>query len=92
MQVAIVTFDGFNELDLFVAAQILNRLRPNGWKAFITSPGKVVTSMNGVVVHAERQLDIVANADAAIIGSGVKSREIAQDADLLRQIRLDAKR
>jgi hypothetical protein len=38
MQVAVVTFDGFNEIDSFVAAHILNRLRPKGWKAFITSP------------------------------------------------------
>jgi len=92
MQIAVITFDGFNEIDSFVAAHILNRLRPKGWKAFITSPSKVVTSMNGVVVHAERQLDFVANADAVIIGSGVKSREIAQDAALLAQIRLDPTR
>jgi putative intracellular protease/amidase len=92
MQVAVLTFDGFNEIDSFVAAHILNRLRPKGWKAIITSPGEVVTSMNGVVVHAERRLAFAANADAVIIGSGVKSREIAQDAALLAQIRLDAKR
>ena len=73
MQVAVVTFDGFNEIDSFVAAHILNRLRPKGWKAFITSPSKVMTSMNGVVVHAERRLDFAAEADAVIIGSGVKS-------------------
>jgi len=76
MQIAVITFDGFNEIDSFVAAHILNRLRPKGWKAFITSPDKVVTSMNGVVVYAERSLDFAASADAVIIGSGVKSREI----------------
>jgi hypothetical protein len=38
MQIAVLTFDGFNEIDSFVAAHILNRLRPKGWKAFITSP------------------------------------------------------
>jgi hypothetical protein len=52
MQVAAVTFDGFNEIDAFAAAHILNRLRLEGWKAFITSPDNVVTSMNGVLVHA----------------------------------------
>lgn len=30
MQIAVLTFDGFNELDSFVAAAILNRLRPHG--------------------------------------------------------------
>ena len=30
MQVAVVTFDGFNEIDAFAAAHILNRLRLEG--------------------------------------------------------------
>ena len=38
MQIAVLTFDGFNELDSFVASAILNRMRPKGWKAHITSP------------------------------------------------------
>ena len=31
MQIAILTFDGFNELDSFIAAGILNRMRGQGW-------------------------------------------------------------
>ena len=89
MQIAVLTFDGFNELDSFIAAAILNRLRPKGWKAFITSPTGTVTSMNGVVVHAERDLGFAAEADAVIVGSGVKTREIARDAALLGRLRLD---
>jgi len=92
MQVAVLTFDGFNEIDSFVAAHILNRLRPIGWRAFITSPDEVITSMNGVVTHAERGLDFTAEADAVIIGSGVKTLEIADNPELLAQIRLDPKR
>ena len=52
MQVAIVTFDGFNEIHSFAVAHIVNWLRPKIRKAFITSPGNAVTSMNGVLVHA----------------------------------------
>ncbi len=44
MQVAILTLDGFNELDSFIAAAILNRMRPHGWAAHITSPTGTVTS------------------------------------------------
>jgi len=33
VQIAVLTFDGFNELDSFVAAAILNRLRGQGWEA-----------------------------------------------------------
>lgn len=48
MQVAILTFEGFNELDSFIAAGILNRMKGDGWNVQITSPTAQVTSMNGV--------------------------------------------
>jgi hypothetical protein len=83
MQIAVLTFDGFNEIDSFVGAHILNRLRPKGWRAFITSPDEVATSMNGLVVHAERRLDFASEADAVIIGSGINTRQIADDPALL---------
>lgn len=92
MQIAVLTFDGFNEIDSFVAAHILNRLRPKGWRALITAPSRVVTSMNGLVVHAEQGLEFAAEADAVIVGSGVKTAEIAQNAPLLGQIHLDSRR
>jgi hypothetical protein len=64
MQVAVLTFDGFNELDSFIAAAILNRQRTKGWRALITSPFKSVTSMNGVTIEAQRDLEFAAEADA----------------------------
>ena len=92
MQIAVLTFDGFNELDSFVAASILNRLRPQGWRAWITSPTETVTSMNGVIVQRQQPLDFAARADAVVIGSGVKTREIANDTALLAQLSLDPAR
>lgn len=92
MQIAVLTFDGFNELDSFVAAAILNRLRGQGWEAHITSPTPQVTSMNGVTVERQRPLDFATDADAVIIGSGIRTREIAADAALLGAIRLDPAR
>ncbi len=92
MQIAILTFDGFNELDSFIAAGILNRMRPKGWKAFITCPTDTVTSMNGVTVQAECQLEFARTADAVLIGSGMNTREIAQDADILGRLKLDPSR
>ena len=92
MQVAILTFDGFNELDSFVAAAIINRLRPHGWAAHITAPTETVTSMNGVVVHRQRPLAFLEEADAVLIGSGVRTREIAADGAMLGRLRLDPTR
>lgn len=92
MRIAVLTFDGFNELDSFVAAAILNRMRAKGWKAYITTPDAEVTSMNGVTVRGEQPLEFAAEADAVIIGSGIRTREIAADAALLGRIGLDPAR
>lgn len=92
MQIAVLTFDGFNELDSFVAAAILNRLKARGWAAHITSPTVEVTSMNGVTVRRQRPLEFASEAAAVIIGSGIRTREIAADGDLLARIALDPAR
>ena len=33
MKIAILTFEGFNEIDSFVVLNLLNRLSNRGWKA-----------------------------------------------------------
>ncbi|HTG39626.1 DJ-1/PfpI family protein [Sphingomonas sp.] len=92
MQIAVLTFEGFNELDSFVAAAILNRMKSHGWAAHITSPTEQVTSMNGVTVQRQKPLAFAAQADAILIGSGIRTREIAADSGLLARIRLDPAR
>lgn len=92
MQIAVLTFDGYNELDSFIAAGILNRMKARDWAAYITSPTPEVTSMNGVTVQRQRPLEFAAEADAVLIGSGVKTRDIVADADLLSRIVLDPSR
>jgi transcriptional regulator GlxA family with amidase domain len=92
MQIAVLTFDGFNELDSFIAAGILNRMRPQGWNAYITSPTEEVTSMNGVTIHRQRPLAFARDADGVLIGSGIRTREIAADTELLAQLALDPAR
>ena len=92
MQIAVLTFDGFNELDSFVAAAILNRMKAKGWAAHITAPTAEVTSLNGVTVQRQKPLEFSAQADAIIIGSGRNTRDIAADAELLSRIRLDPSR
>lgn len=89
MQIAVLTFEGFNELDSFIAAAILNRMKPKGWAAHITSPTPEVTSMNGVTIQRQKPLEFASSADAVLIGSGIKTRELAADPELLSRIKLD---
>lgn len=92
MQVAVVTFDGFNELDSFIASAVINRARPAGVTAYLTTPTPVVTSLNGVEVTGQRPLGFVAEADVVLIGSGIRTREVVADAGLLSALALDPTR
>ncbi|MFJ5534771.1 DJ-1/PfpI family protein [Streptomyces sp. NPDC093261] len=92
MQVAVVTFDGFNELDSFVASALINRCRKDGLEAFITTPTPVVTSMNGVEVTGQRPLEFVTEADVVLIGSGVRTRDVVADDRTLSMLPLDPSR
>ncbi|GIG59996.1 glutamine amidotransferase [Longispora fulva] len=92
MQVAVVTFDGFNELDSFIASAMINRCRREGLTAYITTPSPVVTSMNGVEVTGQRPLEFVSEADVVLIGSGVKTRDVVADDSLLAALPLDPAR
>ena len=93
MRIAIITFDGFNELDSFIAFGLLNHLSAEGWKAEITSPTTHVTSMNGLTLQAQQPLEFANEADAVIFGSGLYTRAIAQgmgqSGALLDRLQLD---
>lgn len=92
MRIAVLTFEGFNELDSFVAAALLNRMRAQGWQAEITAPGDWVTSMNGVRVQAQQPLEFANSADAVLFGSGILTRDIAKDRSMLDRLELDPRR
>ncbi|MBL4570281.1 MAG: DJ-1/PfpI family protein [Alcanivorax sp.] len=92
MHIAILTFQGFNELDSLVALAVLNRIRKSDWHVTLCSPERRVTSMNGVTVQGQSTLDQISCADAVIVGSGIKTREIANDPAIMSVLRLDPTR
>jgi transcriptional regulator GlxA family with amidase domain len=91
-KIAVVTLDGFNEIDSFVASYMLGRVARPEWSVAIASPTKQVTSMNGVTVLAQMSLDELPHADAVILGSGMKTREYAADPGFLAALHLDPAR
>ena len=92
MHIAILTFEGFNELDSLISLGILNRIKRTGWRVSIACPSARVKSMNGVVIEAQAALEDASAADAVIVGSGMQTREIARNADLMSRLRLDPSR
>ena len=92
MHIAILTFDGFNELDSLIAFGILNRIKKPDWRVSLCSPTSTVTSMNGVMLHAQSTLADACRADAVLFGSGMKTRDIANDPTIMGQLKLDPAR
>lgn len=92
MHIAILTFDGFNELDSLIALGILNRIKTPDWRVSLCCPTPTVTSMNGVTLHAQSTLAQACGADAVLFGSGMKTREIANDLHVMDQLQLDPSR
>ncbi|WP_394154383.1 DJ-1/PfpI family protein [Vibrio maritimus] len=90
MDIAVVTFDGFNELDSFIASAILNRMKEHGWNVQITCPTKSVMSMNGLEIVAQQPLEFANKADAVLFGSGMLTRQIARDEAILSRFSLDS--
>lgn len=92
MHIAILTFDGFNELDSLVALGILNRIKKPDWRVTLSCPTLTVTSMNGVTLHAQSTLEEACEADVVFFGSGMKTRDIANDDSVMGRLRLDPTR
>lgn len=95
MHIAILTFEGFNELDSLIAYGMLSRITLLGdtdWKVSIASPSARVTSMNGLSIDAHIGLEEASQADAVLIGSGRRTREVANDASIMSRIQLDPAR
>jgi transcriptional regulator GlxA family with amidase domain len=92
MRIAVLTFEGFNELDSFVASAMLNRVKRPELRALIVCPTERVASMNGVVVESQAPLSFAREADAVIVGSGRGTRDVVRDSDLMEELTLDPSR
>lgn len=93
MHIAILTFEGFNELDSLIALGVLNRIKDDDWRVSICTPSPKVTSMNGVVIEQMSTLAEAIEADAVIVGSGIATREVVEDPAIMDNLaRLDPSR
>ncbi|MFI0719357.1 DJ-1/PfpI family protein [Streptomyces sp. NPDC021224] len=87
MHIAILTFEGYNELDSLIALGVLGRVRADGWRVTLACPTPTVTSMNGVTVARMSTLEEACEADAVVVGSGVATREVVEDPAVMGVLR-----
>ncbi|MGH3159588.1 MAG: DJ-1/PfpI family protein [Streptosporangiaceae bacterium] len=86
MHIAILTFEGYNELDSLIALGVLNRVRKDDWRVSIATPAPKVRSMNGVLIESMASLEEACAADAVIVGSGTMTREVVADPAIMSQL------
>ncbi|WP_223555505.1 DJ-1/PfpI family protein [Pseudomonas sp. BF-R-01] len=92
MHIAILTFEGFHELDSLISFGILNRVQQPGWRVSIASPTDKVLSMNGLMIEAQMSLEDACGADAVLVGSGRMTRDVVANAVLMSRLKLDPAR
>jgi len=87
VHIAILTFEGYNELDSLIALGVLNRIKKADWRVSIATTAPTVRSMNGVVIESMASLEDACAADAVIVGSGMQTREVVADPAIMGQLR-----
>ncbi|TAL65591.1 MAG: AraC family transcriptional regulator [Legionella sp.] len=92
MNIAILTFQGFNEIDSLVAFRMLKWLDKKDWNIKICCPDMEVISMGGLTIKAQGMLEEANKADAVIVGSGVMTRDIVKDESIMARISLNPNR
>jgi transcriptional regulator GlxA family with amidase domain len=86
VHIAILTFDGYNELDSLIALGVLNQIKKADWRVSIATSTPTVRSMNGVVIESMASLEDACAADAVIVGSGMQTREVVSDRAIMGQL------
>ena len=92
LNIAILTFEGFNEIDSFVSHHILTRVDIQDWNVAIACPSETVTSTGGIRVSAQQPLEFANEADAVLFGGSPRSRQIIEDGAIMSRLKLDPKR
>ncbi|MDQ3803920.1 MAG: DJ-1/PfpI family protein [Acidobacteriota bacterium] len=89
MKVAIVTFDDFTDLDLFILWDLLNRVEEPDWQVKFLGDKESHVSSTGVEVKMHGRLGEANTSDAVLFCSGKGTRKKIQDQTFLEAFELD---
>jgi transcriptional regulator GlxA family with amidase domain len=92
MDVAIVAFDDFTDVDVFFMWDLLNRVRAPGWSVRILGDRPQHTSWTGLPVPTHGPLAAANAAGVVLFTSGPGARAKCRDGDWLAHFRLDPSR
>lgn len=89
MKIAIVIFDKFTDLDLWLMWDLLNRVRVENWLVKILGDAEANVSVTGVPVQTQGRLEESGDANAVLFVSGPGTREKIRDGKWLERFNLN---
>jgi transcriptional regulator GlxA family with amidase domain len=90
--IAIVIFDNFTDIDLWLMWDLLNRVRVDGWNVRILGEKPEHVSVTGIRTATHGQLEEANRADAVLFVSGPGTRDRITDEAWLSKFELDPER
>nr|AIA13924.1 Putative amidotransferase [uncultured bacterium] len=88
-KIAIVIFDNFTDIDLFLMWDLLNRVRVADWEVKILGENDAHFSVSNVEIKTHGRIEEANEADAVLFVSGPGTRAKMIDKDWLVRFRLD---
>ncbi|MDQ3180492.1 MAG: DJ-1/PfpI family protein [Acidobacteriota bacterium] len=92
MKIAIVIFDKFTDVDLWLMWDLLNRVRVENWSVKILGERDAHVSATGISVATHGRIEEANDADACLFVSGQGTRERIADENWLAKFRLDSEK
>ena len=92
MKIAIIIFDKFTDLDLWLMWDLLNRVRIDGWEVKILGEKDAHLSATNIEIKTHGQIEEANDADAVLFVSGQGTRDRIADENWLKRFNLNAEK
>jgi transcriptional regulator GlxA family with amidase domain len=89
MNVAIIAFDDFTDIDVFFMWDLLNRVKVKGWQVRILGDAAHHTSVTGLVIPMHGDIEAANRADVVLFASGQGTRAKIKDEKFLNTFKLN---
>lgn len=92
MQIAIVTFDGFTDIDVVLPWDLLHRATGEDWTIRLLGTAPAHVSATGLTLPMHGVVEETRHADVVLFASGRPTRALAASPDYLARFDLDPRR
>lgn len=92
MKIAIVIFDKFTDVDLFLMWDLLNRVRVENWQVKILGESERHISATGISIETHGRIEEANESDAVLFVSGQGTRAKMVDKDWLARFDLNSEK